>query len=127
MRREAKKDSDDEEETSGNFFTINEPELPAVPLPVNIENYTQAAPVAVSQIQEVHSYLQIPANQLYNMAAMADSDTPQPTDLVQMELDDVAVSISSQFSYLIICSLFSFIFAAASTTRDFRHQTQTSR
>lgn len=98
MRREAKKGSDDEDETSGNFFTLDEPALPAISVPVNIQaSAWQKTNVAI-QKEQVIVFPAIPTNQLYNMAGMVNSDTPQPTYAGQMELDDAAVSLPLLFA-----------------------------
>ena len=86
-----KKDSDDEDESGGGFFTLDEPALKAAAV----------EPIAAPLVHPVYAdpfqqgvettYYPMPTNQDYNMAGM---EMPEPggSGEGQMELDQVAVS-----------------------------------
>ncbi len=85
-----KKDSDDEDESAGSFFTMDEPALKPSAEPMDIGPIYPT--VSTYHQEEAVVYSGMPTNQQYNMAGIYDTEMSYATTGdAGLELDDIAV------------------------------------
>ena len=87
-----KKDSDDEDDSAGSFFTMDEPALKVSAEPMDIGPVYQTVTTTTYHQEEAIAYSGMPTNQQYNMAGMTDAEMGYATSTdAGLELDDIAV------------------------------------